>query len=200
MRTSARSSGGLPSSDRSEFILGGQRSGKSRCAEQRAGAWLVQPRHTAVLLATALAGDAEMTERIAHHRRDRALRVPGLASVEVPRELPHALRQHSAAQQLVVVDCLTLWLTNLLMPMQGAALDDEALGDVCSELIAALRTAPGPVVIVSNEIGLGLSPMTREARRFVDELGRLHQLVAAACDRVTLMVAGIDVAVKGARS
>ena len=183
-----------------EFILGGQRSGKSRCAEQRAGAWLAQPGHTAVLLATALAGDAEMTERIARHRADRALRVPGLASVEVSHALPKALRQHSAPQQLVVVDCLTLWLTNLLMPMQGAALDDDALGEVYRELIAALQAVPGPVVIVSNEIGLGLSPMTGAARHFVDELGRLHQLVAVACGRVTLMVAGIAVPVKGDRS
>ncbi|MES1161944.1 MAG: bifunctional adenosylcobinamide kinase/adenosylcobinamide-phosphate guanylyltransferase, partial [Rhizobacter sp.] len=160
MRASAGPDAAAQSFAGHEFILGGQRSGKSRCAEQRAVAWLMQPGHTAMLLATALAGDAEMTERIAHHRADRALRVPGLASVEVPRELPHALRQHSAAPQLVLVDCLTLWLTNLLMPMQGAALDDDAIADVCHDLIAALRAAPGPVVIVSNEIGLGLSPMT----------------------------------------
>jgi len=183
-----------------ELILGGQRSGKSRCAEQRASAWLAQPGRSAVLLATALAGDAEMTERIARHRADRALRVPGLASAEVPRELAQVLRQHSAPPQLVVIDCLTLWLTNLLMPLQGASLSDAELDGVCRDFIAALQSAPGPVVIVSNEIGLGLSPMTSAARRFVDELGRLHQLVAAACDHVTLMVAGIAVPVKGVRS
>jgi adenosylcobinamide kinase/adenosylcobinamide-phosphate guanylyltransferase len=109
------------------------------------------------------------------------------------------LREQSTAQRLVVIDCLTLWLTNLLMPMQAAAVTDVELDEVCRDLVAALRAAPGPVVIVSNEIGLGLAPMTSAARRFVDELGRLHQLVAAACDRVTLMVAGIEVPVKGAR-
>jgi adenosylcobinamide kinase/adenosylcobinamide-phosphate guanylyltransferase len=114
--------------------------------------------------------------------------------------LPNALRQHSAQQRLVVVDCLTLWLTNLLMPMQGAALREEPLEVLCGEFITALEAAPGPVVIVSNEIGLGLAPMSSESRHFVDELGRLHQLVAAACERVTLMVAGIAVPVKGGRS
>jgi len=182
---------------RHEFILGGQRSGKSRAAESRAAAWLAQPGRHAVLIATALAGDDEMRARIARHRADRAARVPGLASVEVPRDLAAAVREHSSAQQLVVIDCLTLWLTNLLMPLQGAALDNAALGGVFRELIDALQAAPGPVVIVSNEIGLGLSPMTSQARHFVDELGRLHQLVAAACERVTLMVAGIAVPVKG---
>lgn len=181
-----------------EFILGGQRSGKSRTAELRASAWLAQPGHGAVLIATALAGDDEMRSRIARHRADRALRVPGLASAEVPRDLAVALRVYSAPQQLVVIDCLTLWLTNLLMPVQGIAVSDARLAEVVDGFIGALQAAPGPLVIVSNEIGLGLTPMTRATRHFVDELGRLHQLVAAACERVTLMVAGIPVAVKGA--
>ena len=185
---------------RREFILGGQRSGKSRAAETRAGAWLGTKGHSAVLLATALAGDDEMRARIAQHRADRAVRVAGLASVEVPRDLPGALGEHSSVQQLVVIDCLTLWLTNLLMPLHGEALADAPLAQVRREFIDALQAAPGPLVIVSNEIGLGLSPMTREARRFVDELGRLHQLVAATCERVTLMVAGVAVAVKGGRA
>jgi len=182
---------------RHEFILGGQRSGKSREAESRAAAWLAQPGHRAVLIATALAGDDEMRARIARHRADRAARVPGLASVEVPRDLGAAVRAHSAGQQLVVIDCLTLWLTNLLMPLQGAALSDAELAEVGRDLIDALQSAPGPLVIVSNEIGLGLAPLTSQARHFVDELGRLHQLVAASCERVTLMVAGIAVPVKG---
>jgi adenosylcobinamide kinase/adenosylcobinamide-phosphate guanylyltransferase len=185
---------------RHEFILGGQRSGKSRCAELRAGAWLGQAGHSAVLIATAFAGDDEMRARIARHKADRSERVPCVACAEVPLELPQALRQHSTARQLVVIDCLTLWLTNLLMPMQGKAIGDAELGVVCSDLVDALQTTPGPVVIVSNEIGLGLAPMTGAARHFVDALGRLHQRVAAVCDRVTLMVAGIEVPVKGGRS
>lgn len=181
---------------RHELILGGQRSGKSRCAEWRAAAWLAQPGHSAVLVATALAGDDEMGARIARHRSDRANRVPGLVTVEVPRALPDTVRLQAAPGRLVVVDCLTLWLTNLMLPLHGEALGDAALAGVCDALSDALAAAKGPVLLVSNEIGLGLTPLTREARRFVDELGRLHQDVAAACGWVTLMVAGIEVPVK----
>ena len=181
-----------------ELILGGQRSGKSRCAEQRAQRWLAAPGHEAVLLATALPGDDEMRERIARHRLDRAASLPGLRAEDVPRELAQALVEHSAPQRLVVVDCLTLWLTNLLMPLAGAPLEAPAWATRRAALCQALRVAAGPVVLVSNEIGLGLTPLTRDARRFVDELGRLHQAVAACCPHVTLMVAGIEVAVKRA--
>ncbi|MES2101875.1 MAG: bifunctional adenosylcobinamide kinase/adenosylcobinamide-phosphate guanylyltransferase [Pseudomonadota bacterium] len=186
-----------------EFVLGGQRSGKSRGAEARAAAWLARDPegsgHTAVLIATALAGDDEMRARIARHRADRARRVAGLATIEVPRDLAAALRAYSAPHRLVLIDCLSLWLTNLLMPIEGEALADAALADARDGLRDALATASGPVVLVSNEIGLGLVPLTREARRFVDELGRLHQMVAAVCTNVTLMVAGIEVPVKRGR-
>jgi adenosylcobinamide kinase / adenosylcobinamide-phosphate guanylyltransferase len=179
-----------------ELILGGQRSGKSRCAEMRAAQWLAKPGHSAVLLATALAGDDEMRARIARHQGDRAARVPALEMLEVPRHLAQAVRAQSAPRRLVVIDCLTLWLTNLLMPLQGAALGDAALGEFCDALCDALVASAGPVLLVSNEIGLGVAPLTREARRFVDELGRLHQQVAALCAKVTLMVAGIEMPVK----
>ncbi|MES3013669.1 MAG: bifunctional adenosylcobinamide kinase/adenosylcobinamide-phosphate guanylyltransferase [Pseudomonadota bacterium] len=182
-----------------ELILGGQRSGKSRCAEARAAAWLTPPGHAAVLLATALAGDDEMRARIARHRADRARRVAGLATIEVPRDLAAVLRAHSVPNRLVLVDCLSLWLTNLLMPMQGEALDDTALADARDALCDALAAASGPVVLVSNEIGLGITPLSHEARRFVDELGRLHQRVAAVCSNVTWMVAGIEMPLKRGR-
>jgi adenosylcobinamide kinase/adenosylcobinamide-phosphate guanylyltransferase len=149
-----------------------------------------------VLLATAQAGDDEMRERIARHRADRAGRVPGLATDEVPLELAAALRRHSAPHCLVVIDCLTLWLTNLLMPLRGNAIDSAAWQAMSNALCDALRQAGGPVLLVSNEIGLGVAPLSSESRRFVDELGRLHQAVAALCPRVTLMVAGIEVPVK----
>jgi len=184
---------------RSELILGGQRSGKSRCAEARASAWLAEPRHSAVLIATALAGDDEMRARITRHRADRARRVPRLESVEEPSRLAETLCRCSAPGRLVVVDCLSLWLTNLLMPLHGPALDEAAWLAVCDALGSALDAAPGPVVLVSNEIGLGVSPLGSGTRRFVDELGRLHQAMAARCERVTLMVAGIEVPVKGPR-
>ncbi len=180
----------------SELILGGQRSGKSRCAELRAARWLQGADRSAVLLATAHAGDDEMHERIARHRMDRAERVPGLVTEEVPRALASAVRRWSRPHRLIVIDCMTLWLTQMLMPLAGEALSSVALEAACDELYAALKAAPGPVVCVSNEIGLGLSPMSRETRRFVDELGRLHQALAAQCSDVTLMIAGIEMPVK----
>ena len=180
----------------SELILGGQRSGKSRCAERRAQAWLAIPGHSATLLVTALAGDGEMRERIERHRLDRAARLPTLDIDEVPFDLAEAISQHSAPNRMVLVDCLTLWLTNLSMPLSGQALDDATRAAMRDALGEAVARAPGPVLLVSNEIGLGVTPMSPEARRFVDELGHLHQALAARCDRVTLMVAGIEVAVK----
>ncbi|MBP6896902.1 MAG: bifunctional adenosylcobinamide kinase/adenosylcobinamide-phosphate guanylyltransferase [Gammaproteobacteria bacterium] len=182
-----------------EFILGGQKSGKSRRAESAAGDWLAgAPGRRAVLIATAQAWDAEMTQRIARHRQERAERVPGLETVEEPLRLPELIGALSRPDTLLVVDCLTLWLTNLLMPPeldpQRAALPDwrtEAL-----LLVEALSRAPGPVVLVGNEIGLGVIPLGEETRAFVDALGQLNQHVAAACRRVTLMVAGLPLTVK----
>ncbi len=181
-----------------ELILGGQRSGKSRCAEARVQSWLAgEPGRSALLIATAQGLDDEMRSRIARHRLDRAARVPALATLEEPVALAEVLRAHSQAQRLVVVDCLTLWLTNLVTPQHGEPLDEPALARARDAVLDALRSAPGPVVLVSNEIGLGVAPLGAETRRFVDELGRLHQAVAEVCSRVTLMVAGIEVAVKG---
>jgi adenosylcobinamide kinase/adenosylcobinamide-phosphate guanylyltransferase len=178
----------------SEFILGGQRSGKSRRAESLARQWLDgAPARQAVLIATGQPWDDEMRERIARHQRDRAERVPGMETVEEPIALADALRAGSTPHTLVVVDCLTLWLTNLLMPAAGEAVDVEAPRLALCRAIAA---APGPVVLVGNEIGLGVIPLGREVRAFVDALGGLNQAVAAACQRVTLMVAGLPLTLK----
>jgi len=183
-----------------EFILGGQKSGKSRRAEQRAADWLaVAPRsRRAVLIATAQAHDDEMRDRIARHQSDRAERVPGLQTLEEPIELARAIVTQSAPDTLVVVDCLTLWLTNLLMPLrtEGAAVVTRTPSAHATLLLIALREARGPVVLVGNEIGLGVIPLGRETRAFVDVLGRLNQDVAAACHRATLMVAGLPLTLK----
>lgn len=183
---------------RSEFILGGQRSGKSRRAEVLARQWLERsPDHRAVLIATGQAWDGEMRERIARHRRDRAERVPGMVTVEEPLALAEALRRASDAQTLVVVDCLTLWLTNLMMPADaGQAIEEPAVIAAGHALCEAIAAAPGPLVLVGNEIGLGVIPLGREVRQFVDALGRLNQSVAAACERVTLMAAGLPLTLK----
>ena len=184
---------------RSELILGGQRSGKSRRAELLACDWLgAVATRRAVMIATGQAWDEEMRARIARHQTDRALRVPGMVTVEEPLALVDALRQHSDEQTLVMVDCLTLWLTNCMMPTDPAqALSEAAVVAAGDDLCAAIAAAPGPVVLVGNEIGLGVIPMGREVRAFVDALGRLNQQVAAACERVTLMAAGLPLTLKG---
>ena len=195
---------------RSELILGGQRSGKSRRAELLARDWLAQsPSHKAVMIATATAWDDEMRERIVRHKLDRSARVPGMLTIEEPIALGQAVQNHSTAQTIVVVDCLTLWLTNLLMPYEAAenlktgqkneskeAVAQQARAQAASFLIA-IKNSPGAVVLVGNEIGLGVIPMGRETRDFVDALGRLNQDVAAACERVTFMAAGLPLTLKG---
>ena len=194
----------------SEFILGGQRSGKSRRAELLARQWLAQSgEHRAVMIATGQPWDDEMAARIAQHQADRAERVPGMTTVEEPLALSEALALHSQPHTLVVVDCLTLWLTNLLMPLQATADDFQAdfssnqpdvqvLTARTAMLLIAIEKTPGPVVFVGNEIGLGVIPMGRGTRAFVDALGRLNQDVAAVCQRVTFMAAGLPLYLKGA--
>ena len=188
---------------RTEFILGGQKSGKSRRAEALAAAWLDQdPRHQAVLVATGQAHDGEMRARIARHQADRRVRVPRLMTVPAPRHVARALRRYGDAGTLLVVDCLTLWLTNWLMPMDQDKEPKEPPAQAWQAqkalFLEALECAPGPVVLVGNEIGLGVIPLGPEVRRFVDALGVLNQDVARACERVTLMVAGLPVTVKEA--
>ncbi len=193
---------------RSELIIGGQKSGKSVRAEKLAAQWLaMSPAHTAVLIATAQAHDAEMHARIARHQADRAARVPAMCTVEEPLNLADALTQHSTPQTLLVVDCLTLWLTNQLFPYtspQAQSTQNNASNSLenaentaqSALLLIAIKSASGPVVIVSNEIGLGVIPMGRDVRAYVDALGRLNQDVACVCQRVTLMTAGLPLILK----
>lgn len=200
----------------SELILGGQRSGKSRRAETLAHDWLARsPSYRAVLVATAQAQDEEMRERIARHQRDRAERLPGLITVEEPLRLADAILAHSTPDTLVLVDCLTLWLTNWLMPMNPQPSPDSAteVGTLAlasmenrpsalsfqaqsAMLLEAIRTTRGPLVLVGNEIGLGVIPLGAEVRAFVDALGRLNQEVAQVCERVTFMAAGLPLTLK----
>ena len=186
---------------RSELILGGQRSGKSRRAELLARSWLAQsPSHEAVLIATGQPWDDEMRARIARHQLDRAERVPGMRTHEEPLALAEALIKCSNPDTLVVVDCLTLWLTNHLMPVENEVLKRpliQQIPELHAMLLGAIDGIAGPVILVGNEIGLGVIPMGRETRDFVDALGRLNQEVAAVCARVTLMVAGLPLTLKG---
>jgi len=184
---------------RSELILGGQKSGKSRRAELLARQWVQQsPEHRAVMIATAQPWDDEMRLRIARHQQERAERVPGMMTVEAPLALAETIEQHSTSATLVVVDCLTLWLTNQLMPADFESNSPPELVDSAREasLLIAIAQASGPVVVVGNEIGLGVIPIGREVRAFVDALGRLNQQVAGTCERVTLMAAGLPLTLK----
>ena len=186
---------------RSELILGGQKSGKSRRAELLARSWLDRSAaHRAVLIATAQPWDEEMRERIARHQQDRAERVPGMRTVEEPVQLAEVLALCSQPQTLVVVDCLTLWLTNLLMPAENYEQKKLLAHDPRAQIamvLGAIENTQGPVVLVGNEIGLGVIPLGRETRAFVDALGLLNQSVAQVCERATLMAAGLPLTLKG---
>ena len=170
----------VASAARLTLVLGGARSGKSRHAEQLVTA-LPPPW---IYVATAQALDDEMALRIAEHRarRDRRWR-----TVEVPRDLAGSIDGAGGAP--VLVDCLTLWLTNLMLA-------DADLESETSRLEDALGRAGGPVVLVANEVGLGIVPDNALARRFRDVAGRLNQRIAARADRVVLMVAGLPLEVK----
>jgi adenosylcobinamide kinase / adenosylcobinamide-phosphate guanylyltransferase len=163
------------------LVLGGARSGKSRHAEALIEA-LPAPW---VYIATAQAYDDEMRARIAEHR---ARRSQDWRTVDAPMALPEALRAVPSGQP-VLVDCLTLWLTNLILAERDIAI-------ATGELMAACREAQGPIVLVSNEVGLGIVPENALARRFRDEAGRLHQRLASQAERVVFMVAGLPMQVK----
>jgi adenosylcobinamide kinase/adenosylcobinamide-phosphate guanylyltransferase len=169
------------------LILGGVRSGKSRHAGKVADG--LSPAMTLIVTGAAL--DAEMTARIEAHRRDRP---PQWVVVEEPLHLGAALRAVAADPgRVIVVDCLTLWLSNLLCSEQADLLPHE-LADFF-ETLPALRSH---VVFVANEVGLGIMPVNALARRFADEAGTLHQRLAAHCERVLFMVAGLPLTVKPA--
>jgi adenosylcobinamide kinase/adenosylcobinamide-phosphate guanylyltransferase len=119
-----------------------------------------------------------------------------MQTVEEPYALGETIARLSQAHTLIVVDCLTLWLTNFLMPIADQPASPQDTTQPITNLLSALKKAPGPVVLVGNEIGMGIIPMGAEVRQFVDHLGRLNQDVANACQRVTLMVAGQAMVVK----
>jgi adenosylcobinamide kinase / adenosylcobinamide-phosphate guanylyltransferase len=177
----------LPGAHRSRLppitlVLGGARSGKSRYAEQ-----LVETAASCgTYCATAEAGDAEMAGRIAAHR---ARRGPFWRTVEAPLALTAAIAAEAAPERPVLVDCLTLWLSNLLLA-------GRQWGEEAQALRGTLREVAGPVVLVSNEVGMGLVPETPLGRRFRDAAGRLNQDVAALADRVVFVAAGLPLVLK----
>ena len=168
-----------------QLILGGARSGKSRLAEKLAA----ETQLPVTYIATSQPLDGEMNQRVAQHR---ARRPAEWALVEEPLALAQALRETAATDRCLLVDCLTLWLTNLLM------LDDpERLIAEREALLDCISALPGEVIFVSNETGMGVVPLGELTRRYVDEAGWLHQALAERCQRVVLTVAGLPLTLKG---
>ncbi|MEN6585410.1 MAG: bifunctional adenosylcobinamide kinase/adenosylcobinamide-phosphate guanylyltransferase [Sulfuricella sp.] len=168
-----------------ELILGGARSGKSALAERLAReSWLA-----VTYIATATAGDGEMSARIAHHQ---ARRPAEWRLVEEPLRLAEVMKTHAAPDSCLIVDCLTLWLNNLL-----AAEDENLLRRESEALLHTLPDLPGRILLVSNEVGMGIVPLGELSRRFCDEAGRLHQDLARICDRVVFVAAGLPLVLKG---
>ncbi|MFD1331788.1 bifunctional adenosylcobinamide kinase/adenosylcobinamide-phosphate guanylyltransferase [Methylopila musalis] len=165
------------------LVLGGARSGKSRFAEGLAAA----SGRDLVYVATAQAYDDEMRDRIARHQLDRADR--RWRTVEAPLRLPETIRAEAAPGRVLLVDCLTLWLSNVMLADHDVEQDADGL-------LASLAQAQGPVVLVSNEVGYGVVPDNALARAFRDHQGRLNQRVAAVSDRVTLVAAGLPLDLK----
>jgi len=170
-----------------QLVLGGVRSGKSRLAEQLAHASGLQVDY----FASARAGDdMEMARRIGQHRQRRPA---SWTTIEEPLHLAARLRERASPQRCLLVDCLTLWLTNLLCADDASLLPRER-----DALLETLPHLPGAVIFVANETGLGVVPLGELTRRFIDEAGALHQHIAEQCDRVILTVAGLPHCLKGA--
>lgn len=177
------------------LVIGGARSGKSAHAEALA----IAAGKNVIYVATAEAGDDEMLQRIAHHR---ARRDQGWTTLEQPLTLGDLIERHSAPDTILLVDCLTVWLSNLLFS-EGTAFPETGIIEPPAifhaqrqALLHALAQADGDIILVSNEIGQGVVPNGAITRWFVDEAGRLNQDVAAACDRVVLVVAGLPLSLK----
>ncbi len=168
-----------------QLILGGARSGKSRLAEKLAA----DSGCAVTYIATSQPLDGEMNDRVRHHRERRP---PHWALIEEPIELARVLRENARVDTCLLVDCLTLWLTNLLMLENPQRLTEER-----DALLQCLGELPGEILFVSNETGMGVVPLGELTRRFVDEAGWLHQALAERCQRVVLTVAGLPLTLKG---
>ncbi|MES2742767.1 MAG: bifunctional adenosylcobinamide kinase/adenosylcobinamide-phosphate guanylyltransferase [Pseudomonadota bacterium] len=178
------------------LIFGGARCGKSALAERLAA----QSGKEVIYIATARDGDGEMAQRIALHRRQRPA---AWRTVEEPLDLAAILTRHCAPERLVLIDCLTLWLSNLMFseradyPDVGAIALPALFHQQRAAFLDALARAAGDVVLVSNEVGMGIVPYGAISRSFTDQAGRLNQAVAALCERAVLVAAGLPLVLKG---
>lgn len=171
-----------------ELILGGARSGKSRLAESKVKTTAAATDKTVIYLATATAQDDEMAERILHHQQQRPQH---WQLIEEPLYLSKALAQHNQANKIILIECLTLWLSNLLCHSEPSLLSIEKM-----QFIEQVKQSQAEIIMVSNETGLGVVPMGELSRRYVDEAGWLHQELAKISDRVSLVVAGLEQTLK----
>ena len=168
------------------FVIGGCRSGKSSHALALAEQLPGEKR----FIATCIPYDEEMKERVANHQKGRDTH---WVTTEAPVDLPGAIQKHATASGVVLADCLTLWISNLIMQ----DLSGDEIVQAIDRLVASVQDAPGAVILVSNEVGTGIVPENKMARRFRDYAGLANQKVAAAVNRVVWMVAGIPVGIKG---
>ncbi len=175
----------MPGTNRKTLILGGVRSGKSRLAQSLAE----KTQLPVTYIATARVGDREMAERIATHQTHRP---DHWTLVEEPCRLASALQNHAAEDRCLLVDCLTLWLTQLLIDPDPECFERER-----SSLLTTLPELPGEILLVGNETNLGVMPMDPLSRRFCDESGQLHQALAQLCERVIMTLAGLPQILKG---
>ena len=166
-----------------EFFIGGARSGKSRLAEQAAQTVADQQDKSLLYIATATAGDQEMADRIQHHQQHRGSH---WQLIEEPIKLADTLQQQASENLCIVVDCLTLWTTNLLLAEDPQLFETEK-----QKLLDTVQQLPGHIIFISNEVGHGVIPADPLSRKFVDEIGFLHQQLATLCDKVHFVVAGI---------
>ena len=169
------------------LVIGGCRSGKSSHALDLAETTSHSDR---VFVATCVPHDDEMKDRVARHQRDRNAT---WQTVEAPVDLPAVIHDHARPGGVLLIDCLTLWVSNLM----GISEDPDVLRGYAADLVRALKQSRGPVVIVTNEVGCGIVPENRLARLFRDVVGWVNQAVAAGADRVVWTVAGIPVTIKG---
>lgn len=174
------------------LILGGARSGKSALASQLAA----QSGKEIIYVATATVLDDEMARRVARHQQERPAH---WQSIVAPRELAATITAHATPRHLLLIDCLTLWLCNLLHDENGQTLNapEAVLAQARHQLLETLKAAPGEIILVANEVGLGIIPMGALNRQFVDEAGRLNQAIAAAAQRVLFVAAGLPLVLKG---
>lgn len=205
------------------LILGGARSGKTRYATEAAAALSAQG-YECIYIATAQALDEEMSSRIARHRQDRAEDVLEWITVETPLLLAESLAQYAAKKRVIIVDCMTLWLTNQLLAHEtltdssaeqgkakecqisagcvggadGMDSNEVSWSGAKAALLKLLPTLEGEIYLVSNEVGCGIVPLGELNRRFVDEAGWLHQEIARLADSVVLVTAGLPMTLKGA--